>query len=500
MKRNSLTTAVVAGIAGVAGFAGLANAVDLNPDGLGQVLIYPYYTVNKSQDSLFTVVNTTGIGKAVKVRFLEGYNSREVLDFNLFLSPHDVWTARVSQTADAADGGGGAVFTTDKSCTSPTIDPAGVPFVTAGFDGSGADPDTGVQIPADGGPTDLTRTREGYLELITMGDIPAGSPLASDITHVLNGQPDGGTPPDCSQGTLDADAPVSVVAPTSGGLFGSGAIVNVGEGTFFSYNADAIDGFTEIALYHGTESLQPSLQDANNPSLVTTGIARAFVFINGQLLTADYAFGVDAVSAVLMSDTIYNEFFVNPDFGANTDWVVMFPTKRFYVDDTLYSRAPADPFVEAFHSPGESNVTVGINLYDREEGHTTRTGGFSPPVGTRPSSLPYEVNVISFLTTTAAGDPSGVFGSLLRPNVPPYGTDGWMALDLFSGDGGHILPGGVEADGVTGVTMNGLPATGFMAYNVVNTNAQPGLLANYGGLFRHRASRSCVNGGTAPCS
>ena len=71
MKRNSLTTAVVAGIAGVAGFAGLANAVDLNPDGLGQVLIYPYYTVNKNQDSLFTVVNTTGIGKAVKVRFLE---------------------------------------------------------------------------------------------------------------------------------------------------------------------------------------------------------------------------------------------------------------------------------------------------------------------------------------------------------------------------------------------------------------------------------------------
>src|SRR6476661_10097528 len=191
MKRNSLTTAVVAGIAGVAGFAGLANAVDLNPDGLGQVLIYPYYTVNKSQDSLFTVVNTTGIGKAVKVRFLEGYNSREVLDFNLFLSPHDVWTARVSQTADAADGGGAAVFTTDKSCTSPTIPPEGQPFVTAGFDGSGADPDTGVQIPADGGPTDLTRTREGYLELITMGDIPAGSPLASDITHVLNGQPDG---------------------------------------------------------------------------------------------------------------------------------------------------------------------------------------------------------------------------------------------------------------------------------------------------------------------
>jgi len=495
MKRNSLTTAVVAGIAGVAGFAGLANAVDLNPDGLGQVLIYPYYTVNKSQDSLFTVVNTTGIGKAVKVRFLEGYNSREVLDFNLFLSPHDVWTASVSQVGDSD---GAKVSTTDKSCTSPTIPPGGQPFTSAGYDGSGQDPDTGVQIPADGGPTDITRTREGYLEMITMGDIPAGTALAADITHVLNGQPDGGTPPDCSQGTLDADAPGSVVAPTSGGLFGSGAIANVPQGTFYSYNADAIDGFTEIALYHGTESLQPSLQDANNPSVVATGIARAFVFINGQLLTADYAFGVDAVSAVLMADTIYNEYLVDPDFGANTDWVVTFPTKRFYVDDSLYSRAPADPFVEAFD--GESNVTVGINLYDREEGHTTRQGGFSPPVGTRPSSLPFEVNVISFLTDTAAGDPSGVFGSFLRPNIPPYGNDGWLALDLFSGDGGHILPGGVEDDGVTAVTMNGLPVTGFSAYNVINANAQPGLLANYGGLFRHRASRSCTNGGTAPCS
>jgi len=498
MKRNSLTTAVVAGIAGVAGFAGLANAVDLNPDGLGQVLIYPYYTVNKSQDSLFSVVNTTGIGKAVKVRFLEGYNSREVLDFNLFLSPHDVWVARVSQTADD---GGAAVFTDDKSCTSPTIPAGGVPFVTAGFDGTGQDPDSGIPIPADDGPTDITRTREGYLELITMGDIPAGSPLAADITHSSSSTPNGGTPPDCSQSTLDADAPVSVVAPTSGGLFGAGTIVNVGEGTFFGYNADAIDGFTEIALYHGTESLQPSLQDANNPSQVTAPgtIARAFLFINGQLVTADYGFGVDAVSAVLMTDTLYNEYFVSADFGANTDWIVTFPTKRFYVDDTLYSRAPALPFAEAFHAPGESNVTVGITLYDREEGHTTRQGGFSPPVGTQPSSLPYEVNVISFLTDTSAGAPSGVFGSLLRPNINPYGVDGWVQLDLFSGDGTHYLPGGVSP--VLGaVTLNGLPATGYYGYNIINVNAQPGSLANYGGLFRHRANRSCAAGGQAPCS
>jgi hypothetical protein len=49
------------------------------------------------------------------------------------------------------------------------------------------------------------------------------------------------------------------------------------------------------------------------------------------------------------------------------------------------------------------------------------------------------------------------------------------------------------------VTFNGLPVTGYAGYNVINANANPGLLANYGGLFRHRASRSCV-GADPACS
>ena len=104
MKRTSLTTAVIAGIAGVAGISNMASAVYLNNDGLGQVLIYPYYTVNNDNITLLSVVNTTDQSKAVKVRFLESLNSAEVLDFNLYLSPFDVWTAGV-----ASDGGTGAV-------------------------------------------------------------------------------------------------------------------------------------------------------------------------------------------------------------------------------------------------------------------------------------------------------------------------------------------------------------------------------------------------------
>ena len=35
MKKNSLTTAIIAGVAGVAGLAGVAQAVHLNADGIG---------------------------------------------------------------------------------------------------------------------------------------------------------------------------------------------------------------------------------------------------------------------------------------------------------------------------------------------------------------------------------------------------------------------------------------------------------------------------------
>jgi hypothetical protein len=70
MNRKNLTAAVLAGLAGAAGIAGSAQAVNVNPDGLGQVLLYPYYTTNNGNQTIVSVVNTTNQAKAVKVRFL----------------------------------------------------------------------------------------------------------------------------------------------------------------------------------------------------------------------------------------------------------------------------------------------------------------------------------------------------------------------------------------------------------------------------------------------
>lgn len=484
MKRNSLTTAVVAGIAGVAGFAGLANAVDLNPDGLGQVLIYPYYTVNKSQDTQFSVVNTADVGKVVKVRFLEGYNSREVLDFNLYLSAHDVWTAAISSIGD--DTTGAQIHTADNSCVDflPTNPYAFRPY---GYDGTLA----GNGQPADSGPTSITRTREGYIELISMADIAPGSDLEGAITHVQNGHPDQGMPPDCAHAGSLAVAAGNLVPPT-GGLFGSGGIINVGQGTFFSYNAEAIDGFTETVLYTDPSSLLPTLQQANTPSAPgLVGVARSYVFTNGgKLLTADYPNGRDAVSAVLMADAIFNEYYVDPGVGASSDWVITFPTKRFYVDQGLYPSATIPPFEVKF-AGGKSDVLVAPSVYDREEGTPVQQNCPSP-VGpeclTSNPYLSYEVNVLSFSATSVTS--STVFGSKLFKALAPYGNDGWTKLDLTGTAGSHALSDGVSAAGP--VTLLGLPAVGFYANNVINANAQPGLLSNYSGVWRHKAHRSCT--------
>src|SRR5262249_11025388 len=105
----------------------------LGGHGRGAFLLYQYYTTRgdsfgNAYATLASVVNSTLSAKAVRVRFLEGKNSREVLDFNLFLSPFDVWTAAILPDATT---GGAKVGTVDLSCTLPPFSSSPTaPFVS----------------------------------------------------------------------------------------------------------------------------------------------------------------------------------------------------------------------------------------------------------------------------------------------------------------------------------------------------------------------------------
>ena len=460
-------------------FVTTASAVSLDPRGLGQALLYPYYTVNKNQDTLVSIVNAGEAAKAVQVRFREGINSRAVLQFVVFLSAHDVWTASLTSIADDD---GALLKTSDTSCTDPAIPTAGVSFRSADYDGTGV-------VPPDGGSTSITRTREGFLEIIAVGDIVAGSPTEAAIVHVHDGGPNDGAAPACDQ-IPPSWYYTDTVVPT-GTIHGTAAIVNVGEGTFFPYDADAISGFTGLVLdpYRDGAPSGTSFQEANSPDAVD-GVATAYVTDSrGRPLALDYAFGVDAVSAVFMADALYNEYIVASALGANTDWVVTLPTKSFYTD-TLYGSVPYPPFDSAF-TDGVAPVATTGTVYDREEGSTNFgiCEGFCPPTDAS-VDLSYAVNVLPVDNAVTQALVSRVFGSTLTPfAIPPYGDDGQIVLRLDAP--AHRLPGGIDADG-RAITLVGLPATGFMAYNVINTNAQPGLLANYSGMFRHRSTTACI--------
>jgi len=321
------------------GVTGAAQAVSLNADGLGQALIYPYYTVREQItgapfNSLLSVVNSTASAKAVKVRFLEGKNSREVLDFNLYLSPKDVWTAAIIPTA-----GGAGVFTADKSCTTPTVSSsASAPseFVNYGYTGSSA----------DGADTSLDRTREGYVEIIEMGDVSGAT--AAAVTH-SNGVPTCGTLPTASSDTV----------PGRGGLFGGITLVNVLQGEDVTADAVALDSFYTLSspsLWFPPGSIFPNLQNvAPKTSVVTSG---STTYVTDWSLSG---FTADPVSAVLMHNNIYNEFVLDAATKSGTDWVITMPTKSFYYSGTAVQKL----FQRNFTSTGACD-DVTITQFDRE--------------------------------------------------------------------------------------------------------------------------------------
>ncbi|MFT3790118.1 MAG: hypothetical protein QM741_03380 [Rudaea sp.] len=488
MKRTSLTTAVIAGIAGVAGISNMASAVYLNQDGLGQVLIYPYYTVRGDNTTLLTVVNTTAQGKAVKVRFLEAYDSREVLDFNLYLSPHDVWTAGVVPVGDGA-----GVWTNDNSCTVPTV-PTGsaanaYPFQTYAYDGTIGD--------TDGGPTDVDRTNEGYVELIEMGTVvntDDGSLAA--ITHSA------GVPANCAKvnaawgdgGYWATSATADIAAPT-GGLFGDGAIINVPGGTISGYAADAIDQFYVIANHTAPGSLQPSIASAT--STTSYVFAPSPSSTTPTLVTTTYAAGIDAVSSLFTADWIYNEYWTAGGTAANSEWVVTFPTKRFYVDPDQTGGVAYQPFDAVFD--GVSCAPITLATYDREEKSPVGTVNFSPSP-THGNSLCYEAQVVAFNQgTVKPGVASAVLDSVLATNIPVPSNNGWVGIDLYDGaTSTHYLPATYTTAGAN--VFRGLPVTGFWVANLVNGNVD-GVLSNYSALFRHKLHRVCAYAnGTAACS
>lgn len=109
-KPLGLAAAVAAASAGV-------NALEVNNSDLGDLALVPYYTVNGEWVTGIHIVNTSDKTQVVKFRFRRASDSLDALDFNIVMSPRDVYAGFLG------DGDGDIKWTADDTtCTVPVDD------------------------------------------------------------------------------------------------------------------------------------------------------------------------------------------------------------------------------------------------------------------------------------------------------------------------------------------------------------------------------------------
>jgi hypothetical protein len=507
MKKNLLSLAVAASAAGMTGIA--TAQMYINSEHTGEALVFPLYSAQGGNDTTIHIVNTTADFKAVKVRMLEGEESLETLDFNLYMSPQDHFSFAIT-----ADGDGAKLITNDTSCTVPAITDA-VPFTDL--------------LWADEVGAEEDREQMGYIEVIEMGQIDADSATAADIEHVA------GTPGDCAQlvtnwsvvsgvegawygeasaELVDTGADDASVGTTDfnatwngGGLYGVATVINVAEGTAFGYDAVAIEdlvdaGSTGSQLHYPPGDTRPDFDD---PAMSLT----ANVNVDGvqTTYTGSIVNPANTVSAVFMTESLSNDYVADPGLNALTDWVVTMPTKSNHYNGLLFSAPFSNQTIDAID--GDATATglcqpVSMMAYDREEdtqdAPPAPTPGsdappFSPSVAPDPEdpvsvadwALCAETNIVHFGSASATNSSS----NLANASVFIDGwTEGWAVLDLTEDglvnglDNERALPGTVAgSDG----ELTGLPVTGFAV--VEYTNGSLGsALANYQMAWEHKTS------------
>lgn len=502
-KRKSLGVALAAGI-GAIGMAGTASAVNVNPNGLGQVLLFPYYTARNNLATGFSITNTDSYPKAVKVRFLEGKNSREVLDFNLYLSAHDMFTGAVVASGTGAalvrgnDETGGPLDTT---CTAPAIPSGGVPFRSTLFSGTlvegfgGGNPT--LVNHGDGESSTIDRTAEGYFEIIEMG-VVTDSAVSTAITHVS------GTPPNCafvqSASVTMGTGGTNPLSVPDGGLYGTSYLINVGEGVDFPVDPTVLDSFSTNNIWNQPGNIGPQLSDVNTPSVV---------FNNGAALTSTWvgwaSSAADPVSAVLMHESVINDYILDQGLNASTDWVVTMPTKRYYVpvDNPNTTTNPYDfgywPFTTTFYTGGACEPVTPI-YYDREESKVSSGIDFSPQT-TVGFCLPWETTVVTF--TPAPSTTDSIFGSTNTANFHVNYQNGWASISFVGNStlGSTRLNQGQYMVDDANNTFYGLPVIGFAATSYINGTLKDAsgnnVLANFGNTEVHKYRNDINGNGTA---
>jgi hypothetical protein len=458
------------------------HAVQMGNDGKGQVLLFPYYTVNAGYNTLINLVNTTAQAKALRVRFREAANGREVFALNLYLGAHDVWTAAMFK-GDESENFFTGLISNDVSCTQPSFNAGAVFFSKDKFSND---------------LTDLygsssNRLHEGFIEVIEMGVLIGGSAQASTIDQeagmancqILNDAWDADS--DNSYWLTEANTDMQ---PPTGGIMGNVILIDVAAGLAISEDGIAINEFSDEIINFPFDSDLPNLASSNTDAYIET---------DDSTQKLQWSTGIDAISAVLMRHELSNEYALEEIIGAKTDWLITLPTKQFYTDPIhIGSGGVLEPFTSSSEFNFPNNIAcetyVVAKLYSREEEMPGIPPGTILPIQPPPAEpevplLCFSANNINISTSQNTELPIGIFGSnyptavinsdatFSNSNiVTPY-ENGWAQLRFDQSM--------QTLDGLS--QLSGLPMIGFAVQRYRNSSAQPGVLASYAGKFEHKS-------------
>ncbi|WP_374476087.1 hypothetical protein [Zoogloea sp.] len=460
MKKKLLAVGVAATLGALSGVSNAAITVAQN--GVGHINVLPYYSVQSGNTTLISIANTDEVnGKAVKVRFRGAQFSDDVFDFQVFLSPADVWTAAVT-----LDGTVARLATSDKSCTLPTS--VNQQFVTARL------------LDAN----KAQGTREGYVEIINMGDIVStangASPAQNDLfvaTKHVNGVAPCTSSVLVGTGVEPNDLTNSLSAPTSG-LTSFATIINVASSKAFTIPGTALVQSSAVPVRYarqanlttGTLSFPLIAFDAATTAdsvfNTATGNVRMYEFdlpdLSTPYGTANVTAQLTELQGILQKASVVTEYATDDAILASTDVVLSQPTRRYYYTWTDTPAIGTDPLrtlatVAGATGPYASlaaatnSVVVGApTVYDREERTVVDQSSIviSPnPQGSATWTLIGEVSVVSINNGSA---PSGALSANITAQDYTFAyNDGLVRLSTTSANGP-------------------LPVIGFTAVNVFN--------------------------------
>lgn len=348
----------IAGTGAVGGLAATdATALKVNRDGgPGHISLIPYYSTQGGNSTLINITNTDEVnGKAVAVRFRSALNADTVYSFTVLLRPGDVWATNISQGAD----GRSMLTTSDKTCTLPTS--VSGSFVTDRLPFR----DVSAMQQAEW-------TREGYVEVITMADVPPGSDLTGEGARPRNALLAAMNPAvgltRCGADAEGAAAlnalsndPVSestaqaagLDTPTMG-LMVSSVLINVFDASvawttpttsITAVNAAGEPARGRLVFSPQTSAAAPNIDLYTNDPLLRTvaggGAGKVMPnqydlpdlstpYLSMAANTTDFPFRhVESVSQALAVKSLRNDYLLEKNIAASTDWTISQPTRRF---------------------------------------------------------------------------------------------------------------------------------------------------------------------------